>query len=69
MFIAGAQDWGTYQTPGVAEKMRTKACRSMKEEDFVRIEGAGHWVQQEKPDAVVAHILRFLQANGETVKI
>ena len=69
MFIAGAQDWGTYQTPGVAEKMRTKACRSMKEEDFVRIEGAGHWVQQEKPDAVVAHIVRFLQANGETVKI
>ncbi len=48
--------------------MRTKACRNMKEEDFVRIEGAGHWVQQEKPDAVVAHILRFLQANGETVK-
>lgn len=68
MFIAGAQDWGTFQMPGVAEKMKTKACRSMKEEDFVLIDGAGHWVQQEQPDAVVVHILRFLRANGETVK-
>ncbi|KJA25655.1 hypothetical protein HYPSUDRAFT_410702 [Hypholoma sublateritium FD-334 SS-4] len=68
MFIAGAQDWGTFQTPGVAEKMRAKACRSMKDDDFVLIERAGHWVQQEQPDAVVSHILRFLRANGEAVE-
>jgi pimeloyl-ACP methyl ester carboxylesterase len=61
MFLAGAQDWGVFQFPGAAEAMRTKACREMKEEDFVLIDGAGHWVQQEKPDAVVEHLLRFIK--------
>ncbi|KDR80053.1 hypothetical protein GALMADRAFT_1176779 [Galerina marginata CBS 339.88] len=62
MFIAGAQDWGVFQFPGAAEAMRTKVCRDMKEEDFVLIDGAGHWVQQEKPDAVVQHLLRFVKS-------
>jgi len=61
MFIAGAQDWGVFQFPGAAETMRTKACRNMKDEDFVLIEGAGHWVQQEKPQEVVEHLLRFIK--------
>ena len=60
MFIAGAQDWGVYQIPGAAEAMRRKVCKSMGEEDFVLVDGAGHWVQQEKPEAVVRHLLRFL---------
>jgi pimeloyl-ACP methyl ester carboxylesterase len=30
----------------------------------VLIEGAGHWVQQEKPDEVNAALLDFLQGLG-----
>lgn len=65
MFLAGAQDWGPFQMPGAVNRMRGQACRSMKDEDFVLIEGAGHWVQQEQPREVVAHMLRFLRANGK----
>lgn len=61
MFIAGAQDWGVFQFPGAAELMRTKACRNMKEEDFILVDGAGHWVQQERPDEVVEHLLKFVK--------
>jgi pimeloyl-ACP methyl ester carboxylesterase len=32
----------------------------MREEDFVLIDGAGHWVQQEKPKEVAESLLRFL---------
>jgi pimeloyl-ACP methyl ester carboxylesterase len=57
MFIAGKHDWGVFQIPGAAEKMREK----VHEEDFVLIEGAGHWVQQEASEAVVENLLRFLK--------
>ncbi|KAJ7578977.1 putative epoxide hydrolase [Mycena floridula] len=60
MFIAGKQDWGTYQHPGAAEVMQ-KICTQMTEKDFVLIEGAGHWVQQEKSTEVVELLLRFLE--------
>ncbi|KAF8235024.1 alpha/beta hydrolase fold protein [Tricholoma matsutake] len=61
MFISGKQDWGVFQFPGAAEKMREKVCEKMLEEDFVLVEGAGHWVQQEAPEAVIKHLLRFLK--------
>lgn len=60
MFLFGACDWGVYQFPGAVNVMRTKACSNMKDEDFVLVEGAGHWVQQEKPEVVVQNLLRFL---------
>jgi pimeloyl-ACP methyl ester carboxylesterase len=59
LFIAGAQDWGIYQTPGAIERMQTVACRAMA--GCHLIEGAGHWVQQEQPDAVAALLLPFLR--------
>ncbi|KAG0706941.1 Alpha/Beta hydrolase protein [Suillus ampliporus] len=65
-FISGARDWGVYQTPGAERKMREVACSSaegaqgMQQEDFVLIEGAGHWVQQEAPEMVVQELVRFL---------
>jgi pimeloyl-ACP methyl ester carboxylesterase len=63
VFIAGAADWGIYQTPGALEAMQTRACADFR---AVRlIEGAGHWVQQEQPDAVVREVLGFL---AETAK-
>mgnify|MGYP001818016975 CR=1 FL=1 len=62
-FIAGARDWGIHQRPGGLETMRRHACRRMTACDL--IVGAGHWVQQERPDAVVRLLTRFLsRAEG-----
>jgi pimeloyl-ACP methyl ester carboxylesterase len=58
-FIAGKSDWGVYQTPGAVDKMRTTACSHML--GFHLIDGAGHWVQQEQPEAVSALLLQFLR--------
>ena len=49
-FISGKSDWGVYQAPGALEAMQTRACTRMLACQLV--EGAGHWVQQEQPDAV-----------------
>lgn len=58
-FVAGARDWGVYQTPGAVDKMRH--LFEMQSEDVVLIEDAGHWVQQETPDQVIAALLQFLE--------
>ncbi len=57
-FIAGKSDWGTYQKPGDFEAMQNVACTDMREVHL--LDGAGHWVQQEQPEAVVAALLAFL---------
>ncbi|MEM7535971.1 MAG: alpha/beta hydrolase [Chloroflexota bacterium] len=58
-FISGASDWGVYQRPASFERMQTEACTQMTDVHFV--EGAGHWVQQEQPDAVNTLLSAFLQ--------
>jgi len=58
-FIAGKQDWGIHQRPGAIEAMQTTACADMR--GCHLIEGAGHWVQQERPDEVNRLLLQFLQ--------
>ena len=58
LFIAGASDWGVYQSPGAYEAMQTQACSQMR--GCHLIEGAGHWVQQEQPEKVSELLLRFL---------
>jgi pimeloyl-ACP methyl ester carboxylesterase len=58
MFIAGASDWGIYQSPGAFERMQKTACADMR--GCHLIEGAGHWVQQEQPEAVSRVLLDFL---------
>ena len=58
MFIAGKSDWGTHQNPGAFERMQGTACTQMRECHLV--DGAGHWVQQEQPDAVSRLLLDFL---------
>jgi pimeloyl-ACP methyl ester carboxylesterase len=57
-FIAGANDWGIYQSPGAMEAMQEIGCTDMRMCRFV--EGAGHWVQQEQPHVVSALLLQFL---------
>ena len=59
-YIAGAADWGNYQSPGAFEKMQKSVCTSWRGTHL--IEGAGHFVQQERPDAVSEEILRFLRS-------
>ena len=61
-FIAGKQDWGTYQRPGVFEAMQTTACTHMLGAHL--IDGAGHWVQQEQPEEVSRLLLEFLKQAG-----
>jgi pimeloyl-ACP methyl ester carboxylesterase len=60
-FISGSSDWGVYQTPGALERMQKRACTNMKEIHL--IEGAGHWVQQEKPEDVNRLLLDFLKST------
>jgi len=57
LFISGAKDWGIYQEPGVVEEM-AEVCTDFR--GVRMIEGAGHWVQQEQPEAVLEEILEFI---------
>lgn len=57
LFIAGASDWGVYQVPGNLARME-RACARFR--GCHLIPGAGHWVQQEKPEAVLALLGDFL---------
>ena len=60
-FIAGSSDWGIHQSPGALERMQKTACSNMKQIHLV--DGAGHWVQQEQPDAVNRLLLQFLKST------
>jgi pimeloyl-ACP methyl ester carboxylesterase len=64
MFVGGKSDWGTYQTPGAVDRMRTTACARMV--GFHLVEGAGHWVQQEQPEQVSKLLIQFLREQGRT---
>jgi pimeloyl-ACP methyl ester carboxylesterase len=61
-FISGRSDWGVYQAPGALEAMQTRACTRMLGCHLV--EGAGHWVQQEQPDAVSRLLIEFLRGHA-----
>ena len=60
LFVAGAADWGIYQKPGEYERMQREACTQMRGCHLVQ--GAGHWVQQEQPEAVNRLLLDFLRS-------
>ena len=62
LFIAGKSDWGTYQQPGALERMQERSCTKMV--GCHLIDGAGHWVQQEQPEAVSALLIDFLKKPG-----
>jgi pimeloyl-ACP methyl ester carboxylesterase len=61
-FIAGANDWGSYQSPGALEAMAASACSQFR--GMHMIEAAGHWVQQEQPAAVNELLRRFLEREA-----
>jgi pimeloyl-ACP methyl ester carboxylesterase len=60
LFIGGKSDWGVYQRPGALQRMQEHACTDFRGAHLV--EGAGHWVQQERADEVNRLLLEFLRA-------
>ena len=61
-YIAGAADWGIYQSPGALERMEQAGCRRFLGRHLVP--NAGHWVQQEQPDATARLLRAFLAEAG-----
>ena len=61
VFITGRADWGPLQKPGDLEAMQARGCTRMLGVHWV--DGAGHWVQQEQPEATARLLLDFLQAT------
>ncbi len=59
IFISGRSDWGVYQHPGAVERMQEAACTRMSQAHL--LEGAGHWVQMEQPEAVSERLIAFLK--------
>ena len=59
IFISGASDWGSYQSPGALERMQGSACTDMRGVHMV--DGAGHWVQQEQPEQTSRLLIEFLR--------
>jgi pimeloyl-ACP methyl ester carboxylesterase len=62
-FIAGRSDWGVHQKPGDFERMQGEVCAVMT--GCHLIDGAGHWVQQEQPDATSRLLLAFLESVAD----
>ena len=60
-FVFWGAHSGGHQGPGALERMQKVACTNMKEIHL--IPGAGHWVQQEKPDEVNRLLLEFLSKS------
>jgi pimeloyl-ACP methyl ester carboxylesterase len=61
IFISGKSDWGIYQRPGAVERMQETACTQMA--GCYLLDGAGHWVQQEQPEAVSSLLIEFLRGS------
>ncbi len=61
-FIAGRSDWGVFQKPGDFDSMQRRACTRML--GCHLIEGAGHWVQQERPEDVSRLLIEFLRRQA-----
>ncbi len=60
LFISGASDWGSYQSPGALGRMQNQACTDMRAVHMV--DGAGHWVQQEQPEETSRLLIEFLRS-------
>jgi pimeloyl-ACP methyl ester carboxylesterase len=62
IFISGKSDWGVQQRPGAFERMQQAACAQMV--GCHLLDGAGHWVQQEQPEAVSRLLVDFLRQHA-----
>ena len=62
-YIAGASEWGAYQSPGAFETMQKSACTRLLGVHLVP--GAGHSVAEERPNEVNRLLIEFLQQVKE----
>jgi pimeloyl-ACP methyl ester carboxylesterase len=62
LFLAGDRDWGIHQNPGALDAMAARAGADWRGTEL--IPGAGHWVQQERPEAVTARLVAFATEQG-----
>lgn len=63
-FIAGTKDMVVAMTGGqekIAQRLEAHCVAGV---DVTFVEGAGHWIQQERADVVNAALLRFLHLHG-----
>jgi len=60
LFLSGKSDWGVYQRAGSLEGMQ-RACTKF--EGVELVDGAGHWVQQERADHVASRLAGFATAH------
>jgi len=58
LFVSGKKDWGPFQEPGALESME-KGCVDFRGERYV--EGAGHWLPQERPQEAAREILGLIE--------
>jgi pimeloyl-ACP methyl ester carboxylesterase len=58
VFVSGKQDWGIYQNPGALDRLEKNVTTNYHGTHL--IDGAGHWVQQEKPEELTKLLLDFL---------
>lgn len=62
-YISGARDWGNFQQPGAIEGYEdSKIIKPGCFRGVTMVDGAGHWVQQEQPEAVIRGILSFFES-------
>jgi pimeloyl-ACP methyl ester carboxylesterase len=57
LFVGGKKDWATHVVPGALDLMQAKATTQL--HGVKMIEGAGHWIQQEKPKQLSRLLLDF----------
>lgn len=62
LFVAGRSDWGIHQVPGALDAMGRSGCSRLRGCHLV--DGAGHWVMQEQPGAVIRLLINFLELSA-----
>jgi len=60
LFLSGKSDWGVYQRAGSLDAMQ-RSCTKF--EGVELVEGAGHWVQQERAARVAERLVTFANAH------
>jgi pimeloyl-ACP methyl ester carboxylesterase len=60
LFLSGKSDWGVYQRAGSLDGMK-RSCTKF--EGVELIDGAGHWVQQERAQEVAARLVAFANTH------
>ena len=62
LFLSGKADWGVYQRAGSLDGLK-RSCTKF--EGVELVDGAGHWVQQEKAAAVAARLTAFVTTHAK----